>query len=1025
MKKIVSLIFIVLLTGLYGQNVGRVAGKITFQGSNEPISNVTIQIKQIKKGVTSRANGTYILRDLPVGRYEVEFSLIGFRKKTKQVEVRNDETTVVNTELSRKAIEIEGMKVSANRAVARETPVSFTNITEETIRDKYTTGDMPQMLDDVPGLFSTTSGMGEAEITMRGFDANKIQILINGIPVNDPESQVVYWSNWTGLSSNVKSVQVQRGAGASLYGSGAFGGSVNIETMGSENNSEFTIRSSSGYYTTDDKSATSNGEMENYDPINYNLMFKYASGLLYNDKFKFDITMERKAGDYYVRGTEYDGWSFGVEAENRLGNHVINSSFIAAPQSHNQARSTYDPELGKFLGREFNFTNHKWQENSYFKPQLSIRDRWSFSPDAYLMTNIFATSGNGYGSYANNIVFNARTGEILEQDLRTADQERKLFGQYAYYLYNQFGYETEGLEVYQDSIYGQWIELANFEWAGGIAENLSAIDNLTNDRDHTSRKSSYNNHKQLGLNSYLETDITENLNLIAGIEGRYWMADHYKEGSDFLYYDPTDPDSVSSLGNYMRDYDYSSIVLNTSGFARSKINIPFESGIESINLMLDGQYAVYYSEVDENLIRYYDPIADEFLDEGYYISKSDSVSVWQHQPNGDSIQVYVPKFNEDDYNRTFNFFSPKFGINVNLDANWNVLANYSIVYKEPRVRDWYDRDIGTNDMGGPGIKQADAYGNILAELEPEKCSTIEGGLGFKNDAFRFDATYYYAHYTDKIESATIGQGDQTNNATLNVGEATHQGLELALKGKIGNWDYNSSATFSRNRWGKLNDKYQTIFYENAEDVEGKVVPFSPEKMAAGGIGYTFHEVPLNGKLRIGLNTKWSDDYYTTYDNVYCKQLFYYDDEGNFVSIGEHEFVENINGTGGYDYNESTGEYQVNFYDEGDYDREWVLRSSKLPAFFELNGSISYDFYVGNHEASIKLNVNNITNKMDNYSKAYIGRAYGMTIIQEDGSKENVVFGEGASNGDDEGSGYYPYLSPSPLLNFFLTLEYKF
>ncbi len=1013
MKKIVSLIFIVLLTGLYGQNVGRVAGKITFQGSNEPISNVTIQIKQIKKGVTSRANGTYILRDLPVGRYEVEFSLIGFRKKTKQVEVRNDETTVVNTELSRKAIEIEGMKVSANRAVARETPVSFTNITEETIRDKYTTGDMPQMLDDVPGLFSTTSGMGEAEITMRGFDANKIQILINGIPVNDPESQVVYWSNWTGLSSNVKSVQVQRGAGASLYGSGAFGGSVNIETMGSENNSEFTIRSSSGYYTTDDKSATSNGEMENYDPINYNLMFKYASGLLYNDKFKFDITMERKAGDYYVRGTEYDGWSFGVEAENRLGNHVINSSFIAAPQSHNQARSTYDPELGKFLGREFNFTNHKWQENSYFKPQLSIRDRWSFSPDAYLMTNIFATSGNGYGSYANNIVFNARNGEILERDLQSADLERKLFGRYAYWLYNQTGYMTEGLEIIDAGSY----EYATFDWAGEVQNIYTGIDKLTDDTNHTSRMSSYNKHKQLGLNSYLEKDITENLNLITGIEGRYWIADHYKEGSDFLYYDPTDPDSVSSLGNYMRDYDYSSVVLNTSGFARTKFKIPFDSGIQSINLMLDGQYAVYYSEVDENLLRYYDPIAGEFLNEGYYKTKDIQVSEWVYEPNGDSTQVWVDKFDKDDYNRTFKFFSPKMGLNVNLNKNWNVLANYSIVYKEPRVRDWYDRDEG------PGMNQADEFGNIIYELEPEKCSTIEGGFGFKNDAFSFDATYYYAHYTDKIESATIGQGDQTNNATLNVGEATHQGIELALKGKIGNWDFNSSATFSRNRWGKLNDKYQEIFYENAEDVEDKVVPFSPEKMAAGAIGYTFHEVPLNGKLRIGLNTKWSDDYYTTYDNVYCKQLYYYDN-GDFVSIGEHTFVENPAGEGKYDYNPDTGEY---YYvgSSGDYDREWVLRSSKLPAFFELNGSISYNFYVGNHEASIKLNVNNITNKMDNYSKAYIGKAYGMTIIQEDGSDDNVVFGEGASIGNAEGAGYYPYLSPSPLLNFFLTLEYKF
>lgn len=1005
-NKLLVLIFLLICSSLLLAQTGKLAGKVTAEDSPTGLANASVFLKDTEWGTYTKNDGTYIITNIPVGEYVIVVNLMGFQQISRTVQIKNDLTEIQNFAMTKSAVRIEGMKVSANRAVARETPVSFTDINEETIKEKYTTGDMPQMLDDIPGLFSTTSGMGEAEITMRGFDANKIQILINGIPVNDPESQVVYWSNWTGLSSNVKSVQVQRGAGASLYGSGAFGGSVNIETMGSENNAQFTLRSSSGYYTTDGKSATAKGEMKDYNPINYNLMLKYASGLLYNDKFKFDVTAERKAGDYYIRGTEYDGWSFGVEAENRLGDHVINTSFIAAPQSHNQARSTYDPELGKFLGREFNFTNHKWQENSYFKPQLSIRDRWSLTPTSYLMTNVFATSGNGYGSYANNIVFNARNGEILERDLRTADQERKLFGQYAFWLYNQTGYMTEGLEI---DDHGGLYETATFDWAGEVKNINSGIDNLTDDTHHTSRMSSYNKHKQLGLNSYLEKDITDNLNLIAGIEGRYWMADHYKEGSDFLYYNPTDPDSVSSLGNYMRDYDYSSIVLNTSGFARTKLKIPFDSGIESINFMLDGQYAVYHSAVDENLIRYYDPIADEYLDEGYYATKNDSMLVFdENNVVIDTVSVY----DDDDYKRTFSFFSPKMGINVNLNKNWNVLANYSIVYKEPRVSDWYDREEG------PGFNQI--VDNKKFDLEPEKAETIEGGFGYKTDNLNFDASYYYTKYTDKIENITDYHGD---SKTINAGQATHQGIELSFRSDFGNFDTNASATFSRNRWDDLN--FQYIFYENAEDVEGKVVPFSPEKMAAGGIGYTFQEMPLDGKLRLGLNAKWTDDYYTTYDNVYCKQLYYYDDDGNFQSIGEHEFVENPDGEGRYDYNETTGEYQINFSNTGDYDREWILRSSKLPAFFELNGSVSYNFYIGNNEASIKLNVNNLLNNDDNYSKAYIGKAYGMTIIQEDGSDDDVVFGEGASNGNSEGGGYYPYLSPSPLLNVFLTIEYKF
>jgi hypothetical protein len=219
-----------------------------------------------------------------------------------------------------------------------------------------------------------------------------------------------------------------------------------------------------------------------------------------------------------------------------------------------------------------------------------------------------------------------------------------------------------------------------------------------------------------------------------------------------------------------------------------------------------------------------------------------------------------------------------------------------------------------------------------------------------------------------------------------------------------------------------------IFYEDAADVEDKVVPFSPEKMASASIGYTFQDMPLLGSLRIGLNAKWNDEYYTTYDNVYCKQEYYYDEDGNFVSMGEHEYVENPGG-GHYDWDPINETYVVNASNNGDFDREWILRSSKLPEFFELNGSISYKFYLGNHETSIKLNVNNILNKKDNYSKAAITKAYGMQIknTDENGNVtwDDPTFGEGATNGNSEGSGYYPYLSPSPLLNVFLTMEIKF
>jgi len=178
----------------------------------------------------------------------------------------------------------------------------------------------------------------------------KIQVLINGIPVNDPESQKVYWSNWTGLSSNVNSVQVQRGASSSLYGSGAFGGSLNIETMKATPKAEWSLRSSVNSYQSPDETAKWTRRNREISTINYNAIVRYNSGDIGN--FNLIISTERKAGDSYIEGTSYDGWSFGAESELRAGPHKMNFSLIAAPQSHNQARTTSDPDLFDYFRKK-------------------------------------------------------------------------------------------------------------------------------------------------------------------------------------------------------------------------------------------------------------------------------------------------------------------------------------------------------------------------------------------------------------------------------------------------------------------------------------------------------------------------------------------------------------------------------------------------------------------------------------------------------------------------------------------------
>ena len=391
------LIFLVPISLL--SQTGKIAGRVISKQSGEPIEGVSVFLEDSQTGTYTKENGTYLMQNISVGEHTVHIRFVGYRKMKIKTIIENDITTIVNFELEIKAVRVEGMKISANRAVKRETPIAFTDIDEETISNKYTTQDMPQLLEDVPGLFSNTTGIGDAQVTMRGFEADKIQVMINGIPVNDPESQKVYWSNWTGLSSNVKTVQVQKGAGSSLYGSGAFGGSLNIETMGSTPESEITVRSSYGRFSTEGDVADGFGNVTEYNPYNYNVIARYNSGNLLDGKINYNLMLERKRGDYYLAGTNYDGYSFGLESQINLDLHKLNFSFIGAPQEHNQVYFKSDRNLMETLGREYSRSNHEYQENYYFKPQFSIRDEWNISEDQLLMTNFFITKGDGGGKY--------------------------------------------------------------------------------------------------------------------------------------------------------------------------------------------------------------------------------------------------------------------------------------------------------------------------------------------------------------------------------------------------------------------------------------------------------------------------------------------------------------------------------------------------------------------------------------------------------------------------------------------------
>lgn len=133
---------------------------------------------------------------------------------------------------SLRVVNLQEVEVISTRATVT-TPVAFTNLSKEQLRKQNFGQDLPYLLSMTPSAITTSdagAGVGYTTLRVRGTDGTRINVTANGVPINDAESHTVFWVNLPDFASSVKDVQIQRGAGTSTNGAGAFGASINMQT---------------------------------------------------------------------------------------------------------------------------------------------------------------------------------------------------------------------------------------------------------------------------------------------------------------------------------------------------------------------------------------------------------------------------------------------------------------------------------------------------------------------------------------------------------------------------------------------------------------------------------------------------------------------------------------------------------------------------------------------------------------------------------------------------------------------------
>ncbi len=132
-----------------------------------------------------------------------------------------------------KHVEVKDVIISSVKASEKD-PFVQTTVSHEQLNERNSGKDLPYLLDNQANVVSTSdggTGTGYTGMKVRGSDLTRINVTLNGIPVNDPESQGVYFVDIPDIASSANSIQLQRGVGSSSNGSGAFGATMNVQRM--------------------------------------------------------------------------------------------------------------------------------------------------------------------------------------------------------------------------------------------------------------------------------------------------------------------------------------------------------------------------------------------------------------------------------------------------------------------------------------------------------------------------------------------------------------------------------------------------------------------------------------------------------------------------------------------------------------------------------------------------------------------------------------------------------------------------
>jgi iron complex outermembrane receptor protein len=393
MKKLIVLLLMQLsclwaLSNPGKSNTGemQIFGVVTNE-NGEPLIGATVSIENSMQGTTTNLDGSFILRRLNPGSYKVIVAYMGYEKYV--IDVNLDASKELKIALTPESIMGEEVIVSATRASSRM-PIAQSNINREEIKRNHIGVDVPYLLELIPSVVATSEsgmGLGNTAFRIRGTDMSRINVTVNGVPLNDSESQGVYWVDLPDFASSVDNIQVQRGVGTSTNGAGAFGATVNFQT------------------TTLAPEPFANFEFAGGSFNSMKTTAKVGTGLI-NSRFSFEGRYSQVKSDGYIDRGSSDHRSFFITGAWHTPRSILRFNLLhgeehtgitweGLPQEYLGTNRTYNV-AGKYKDANGVTQFYGDEKDNYWQTHYQLSFSQQLGRKFILNTTIHATSGEGY-----------------------------------------------------------------------------------------------------------------------------------------------------------------------------------------------------------------------------------------------------------------------------------------------------------------------------------------------------------------------------------------------------------------------------------------------------------------------------------------------------------------------------------------------------------------------------------------------------------------------------------------------------